>query len=152
MKCSEAEKQILLRDSGEWAKKNRNALLSHLRRCGECRRFQHALLEARDGFQTLEEPSHTVLNNIKREARKRAPEPSQAKILHWKPVLAMAASAMIGLGLFLTAFQPDRVGMEFEMSETELLDSQGQLVNIMYSGLSDDDLAFNFLMTYDGET
>jgi len=152
MKCSEAEECILLRDSGELAPRHGGALAAHLHDCEGCSRFQHALVEAYDGFQALEEPSHAVLNKIRREARKLAPEPSQARIIYWKPVLAMAASIMIGLGIFLTTFQPDNVGMEFDMTETELLDSHEQFVNIMYSGLSDDDLAFNFLMTYDGET
>lgn len=151
MKCNEAEKWILLKDSGEWAGKNADALFSHLRQCGECRRFQHALVESQEVFQRMEEPSATVLNSIKREARKLAPESKKAMVFHWKPTLAMAASLMIGLGIFLTAFRPDRVGLEFMTTETDLLAPGDQIVSVMYSGLSDDDLAFNFLMTYDGE-
>ncbi len=151
MKCGEAEKWILLKDSGEWAGKSADALLSHLHKCDECRRFQHAMVESQEVFQTLEEPSATVLNNVKREARMLAPESTKAMIFRWKPALAMAASALIGLGLFLTAFRPDHVGLELTMSETDLLAPGDQVVSVMYSGLSDDDLAFNFLMTYDGE-
>ena len=150
MKCGEAEKQILLKDSGEMAGKSADALLSHLRKCDECRRFQHALVESQEVFQTLEEPSATVLGNVKREARMLAPEPRPARIFRWKPALAMAASVLIGLGVFLTVFRPDHVGLELTMSETDLLAPGDQVVSVMYSGLSDDDLAFNFLMTYEG--
>jgi hypothetical protein len=100
----------------------------------------------------VEEPSATVLNNVKREARRLAPEQKQAKVFFWKPAFAMAAAAMIFLGLFFTAFHPDQVGLELVMTETDLLDPSDQIVSIMYSGLSEDDLAFNFLMTYEEET
>ena len=36
----------------------------------------------------------------------------------------------------------------YTVTETQLLDSEDQVVSIMYDGLSEDDLAFNFLMTY----
>ena len=151
MKCGEAEKWMLLKDSGERAGKGGDALSAHLPTCGECRRLQHALVESKEVFQALEEPSATVLNNVKREARMLAPEPKKAMIFRWKPALAMAASVLVGLGIFLTAFRPDRIGLELMMTETDLLSPGDQIVSVMYSGLSDDDLAFNFLMTYDGE-
>jgi predicted anti-sigma-YlaC factor YlaD len=146
MKCTEAEKQILLRDSGERSDQHGGALAAHLHDCNACRRFQHALMEARNTTQASEEPSETILNNVKREARRRAPEQKKAIFIYWKPALAMAASVMIVLGLL---FSPDRVGLELVMSDTELLDIQEQAISVMYSSLSEDDLAFNFLMTYE---
>ena len=90
------------------------------------------------------------MNNIKREARRLAPEQKRIPLfVHWKPALAAAASVMIALGLFLSTFSPDRVGLELVMSDTELLNTQDQAISAMYDGLSEDDLAFNFLMTYD---
>lgn len=149
MKCNKAEKQILLKDSGESLGKHGGALVSHLHDCEPCRRFQHALEESHGIARATAEPSEAILNNIKREARKRIPEPSQGLFPHWKPALATAASAMIALGLFLSIFSPDRVGLELVMSDTELLDTQDQAISAMYDGLSEDDLAFNFLMTYE---
>ena len=150
MRCNEAEKWILLEHSGE-STKHSGGLAAHLHDCEPCRRFQHALVEAQVSFQAGSEPSATVLNNVKREARRLAPEEKQAKFIYWKPALAMAASVLIALGLFFTAFGPDTVGLELMMTETELLDTSDQIVSVMYSGLSEDDLAFNFLMTYEEE-
>jgi len=152
MKCSEAKNQILLQDTGEQAKKQIEALLSHLRKCDECRQFQEQLPLIRKNFQPLEEPPVAVLNEIKREARRLAPEGKQAKTLYWKPALAMAASVLIGLGIFLGNVHPNRVGLELVLTETELLAPADQAIDIMYGGLSDDDLAFNFLMTYEEES
>jgi hypothetical protein len=152
MKCNKAEKWILLQDSNEMAAKYAGALAAHLHDCKPCRRFQHALVEAQDVFHPGTEPSEFVLNNIKREARKRVPETNRARIIYWKPALAMAASVMIALGMFFSSTQSDTVGLELVMTETELLDTSGQIVSVMYSGLSEDDLAFNFLMTYEEES
>ncbi|RLA59613.1 MAG: hypothetical protein DRQ89_13825 [Epsilonproteobacteria bacterium] len=149
MKCNKAEKWVLLKDSGELATQHGGALAAHLNNCEACRRFQHALVVAQDGFQTVEEPSVALLNNINRETRRLAPEPKQTKILYWKPAIAMAASVMIGLGIFFTAFRPDTIGLELIVTEMQMLDTQDQIVSVMYSGLSEDDLAFNFLMTYE---
>ncbi|MCF7818390.1 MAG: hypothetical protein K9M54_10965 [Kiritimatiellales bacterium] len=149
MKCRKAEKLVLLQDSGELAAKLGGALAAHLHDCEPCRRFQHALIKSRSIFLPMEEPSAAVLNNIKREARLRAAEPVSARILYWKPALATAAAVMVGLGLFLSNVRPNRTGVELVMSETQLLDTSDQVVSVMYSGLSEDDLAFNFLMTYE---
>ncbi len=149
MKCSKAGKWILLQDSGELATKHGKALTAHLHNCDACRGFQHALTESKTAFQIMEEPSNAAMNNIKREARKLAPESKQAKTFYWKPALATAASIMIGLGIFFSAFRPDTVGMELIVTETQLLEPEDQIVSVMYSGLSEDDLAFNFLMTYE---
>ena len=149
MKCNEAEKCIRLQDSGEISGKHGGALAAHLHGCEACRRFQHALAGSRSIVQASEEPSEAILNNIKREARRRVPEQKQATFIYWKPAVAMAASVMIALGMFLSVFRPDHIGLELVMTETELLGSQDQIVSVMYGGLSDDDLAFNFLMTYE---
>ena len=149
MKCSEAEKLLLLQDSGELAGNRINALAAHLRKCAECLHFQQSIEKSRLAIPAMEEPGVKVVQNILREARRLAPEKKPARILGLKPVLAMAASIMIGLGIFFSAFGPGKVGMELDMSETQLLGSEEQIVSVMYSGLSEDDLAFNFLMTYE---
>lgn len=150
MKCTDVEKLILLEDSGEMAQKRAGSLAAHLHDCESCRRFQHALIEAKEEFPTLAGPSETTLQNIKREARMQAPQGKRASAYHWKPALAMAASVLIAVGFFLSTFRPDSVGLELVVTNAQLLDTQEQVANVMYSGLSDDDLAFNFLMTYEG--
>lgn len=152
MKCRKAEKLILLQDSGELAARLAGALAAHLHDCEPCRRFQHALIESRSVFHPLAEPSAAVLDNIKREARKQAPERASAKIIYWKPALATAAAIMVGLGLFFSNVQPNGGGQGLVMNETQLLNTSDQVVSVMYSGLSEDDLAFNFLMTYEEES
>jgi hypothetical protein len=62
----------------------------------------------------------------------------------------MASSLAIVLGIILSNSSPDKVGMVFTVTETQLLDPDDQVVSVMYEGLSEDDLAFNFLMTYPG--
>lgn len=150
MKCNEAEKQILLQDSGEIAHQHIGALVAHLHDCEACRRFRHALMEAQENFQRLDEPSPAVLKQIQAEAHRCVPKSARIRGVVFKPLLALAASIVIVFGVFLAFDRSDAVGME--LTEIELLDTHDQLVNIMYSGLSDDDLAFNFLMTYEGES
>lgn len=152
MKCGEAEKWILLQDSSEISSGHNEALCTHLRECAACRQFQHTLTITPDLFQATAEPPEAILNTIKREARRLAPEQKTAPIFHWKPALAMAASVAILFGIFLSAFRPDHIGLELVMIETELFDIQDQVVSTMYGGLSEDDLAFNFLMTYEEES
>jgi predicted anti-sigma-YlaC factor YlaD len=152
MKCNEAEKWILLQDSGEKTAKHTGALAAHLHDCEPCRRFQHALVESQDIYQAAEKPSAAVLNHINREARRLVPEKLHAKIMCWKPALALAASLMIGLGIFFSNTRPDTIGLELIMTEAELLDTSDQITLVMYDGLSEDDLAFNFLMTYEEES
>ncbi len=149
MKCNEAEKLILLQDSGEITPKPTDALASHLRRCEKCRGFQHSIEASRLAIPAMEEPGIKVVQDVLREARRLAPEKKPARIFGLKPALAMAASVLIGLGIFFSAFGPGKVGMELDMTETQLLESEDQIVSVMYSGLSEDDLAFNFLMTYE---
>jgi predicted anti-sigma-YlaC factor YlaD len=149
MKCNKAEKLILLEDSGELTGRRANDVEAHLRRCAECRVFQQSIAKSRLAFQSTEEPGSNVVQDILRQARLNAPQRKPAAIFGLKPVLAMAASVLIGLGLFFSAFGPGKVGMELDVTETQLLESGDQFVNVMYSGLSEDNLAFNFLMTFE---
>ena len=148
MKCKELEKWMLLDDSGELSGKHGEAMLVHLDRCERCQSFRNILIETRGATLPIHEPSETVLNNVKREARRFAPEKKLTRSRYRKPALAMAASFVILIGLFFFAFHPDRVGLELVMSDTELLGTHDQIVSVMYDGLSEDNLAFNFLMTY----
>ncbi len=149
MKCSEIEKLILLKDSGELTGTPTHRLSSHLNTCENCQQFSELLTQSKKTFQPLEEPPVAVVNEIKREARRLAPKKRQPLILYRKPVFALAASVLIGLGIFFSHVTPNRDGLEIVLTETELLDPQDQAIDIMYGGLSDDDLAFNFLMTYE---
>ncbi len=149
MKCQDAEKLLLLQDSGELSGGKAKLLRVHLQECEPCRQFQSMLIEAQSTFAAVEEPGVKAMQNVLREARLYAPEKKHLKIFSWKPALAMAASLMIGLGFFSLTLRPDKVGMEFVVTETQLLDAEDQVVDVMYSGLSEDDLAFNFLMTYE---
>ncbi|VGO12971.1 hypothetical protein PDESU_01525 [Pontiella desulfatans] len=150
MKCQDAEQRILLHDSGEMPPKQAAALESHLRRCEPCNQFQQALAESHKVFQIQEEPSAKALQNVLREARRHAPEKKQANLWFLKPALAMAAVVAIALGFFFSTSASDKVGMELTVSKTQLMEGEDQMVSLMYDGLSEDDLAFNFLMTYEG--
>jgi hypothetical protein len=149
MKCNQAEKLILLEDSGELGVRRADPLASHLAGCEGCREFRQSIAESKRAFSAREEPGAKIMQDILREARRNAPQRKPARIFGLKPALAMAASLMIALGLFLSAFGPGKVGMELEVNEIQLMDSEDQFVDVMYSGLSEDDLAFNFFMTYD---
>lgn len=149
MKCHDAEKGILLQDSGEMPTKHESALAAHLHDCEPCREFQFALFESQHAFQTLEEPPATAIQNVLRAARLNVPEKKRAPIWILKPAFAAAAALIIGVGLFFGAFAPDKVGMELVVNETQLLNAEDQVASVMYNGLSEDDLAFNFLMTYE---
>ena len=147
MKCNKAEKTILLQDSGESASRKIEALAAHLHGCASCREFQHALVESESLYSLAAEPNLKTLQNVLREARLNAPDRKHIRIFGLKPVLAMASLA-IALGVFLSNVSSDKVGMIYTVTETQLLDPDDQVVSVMYDGLSEDDLAFNFLMTY----
>jgi len=148
MKCNKAEKIMLLQASGELAARKAGSLAAHLHDCASCREFQHALLQAENRYAFTDEPSLKTMQNILREARLNAPDRTQVRMFGLKPVLAMASSLAIILGVVLSNVSPDKVGMVFTVTETQLLDADDQVVSVMYDGLSEDDLAFNFLMTY----
>ena len=150
MKCEKAQKLILLQDSSELADHMDSPLSAHLTDCDPCRQFQHTMRESKNAFVSTEEPGGKVIQDILREARLNVPEKKPAVFGALRPLVGVAASLLIGLGIFFTAFSPDKVGMELVVTETQLLESSDQLVSIMYEGLSEDDLAFNFFMTYEG--
>lgn len=152
MNCHDAEKWILLQDSGELPAKRANELAAHLHDCGPCREFQFALIESKPHFYAQEEePSATAMQNVLREARKSAPEKKLIRLPHFglRPALGMAATLAVALGLFFGMHSPDKVAMELVMTETQLMDSETRVASMVYDGFSDDDLAFNFLMTYE---
>lgn len=149
MKCNDAETLILLQDSGEVDGRQADALTAHLRSCGGCRRFQSVMTETRLAAGPLDEPRTITVQNVLRYARQQAPAKRPLRIFGLKPALAMAASVVIGLGIFFSTFTPGKVGMELDVTETQLLESEDQIVDVMYSGLSEDNLAFNFLMTFE---
>jgi predicted anti-sigma-YlaC factor YlaD len=150
MKCQDAEKWILLQDSGELSRSRVNALAAHLHHCTSCQQFQHALIESHSAFSAEQEPDIKLIQDVLREARRNAPEKSIIKLRYWKPALALAASVMIGIGIFSLTLRPDQVGLELLVTETQMLEADDQIADIMYSGWSEDDFAFNFLMTYEG--
>ena len=148
MTCPEAEKMILLRDSGELPVNQANALAAHLHDCRPCQAFQHALIESQDVFRTQEEPSGKAVENVLRVARVNAPEKKRLSLFTWKPALAMAASVVILLGILMVP-GGNKVGMELVVTETQLMESEDQAISLMYEGLTEDDLAFYFLMTHE---
>ena len=150
MKCHYAEKLMLLQHSGRKLGRKSGAVAAHRETCPSCREFHEALTAAQSTFKAHQEPSLRVVQNILREARINAPEKKKIRILAPKPVLAMAASVVMVLGILFSVFNPGRVGMEMVVTEAQLLNTEDQITSVMYSGLSEDDLAFNFFMTYEG--
>ena len=150
MKCNEAEKRILLQHSAELNRRKSGELTAHLDGCASCRQFQKALV-IEGNLKSIEtEPAAKTMQNVLRQARLNAPAKKHYRIFGWKPVLAMASSLAIVLGFVLSNVHPDKVGMIYTVTETQLLGPDDQVVSVMYDGLSEDDLAFNFLMTYEG--
>ena len=150
MKCHYAEKLMLLQHYGPISDRKSGAIAAHRNECPSCREFHKVLSAAQNTIEVREEPSLRVVQNILREARINAPEKKKVRILVSRPVLAMAASVVMVLGIFFSAFNPGRVGMEMVVTEAQLMNTEDQITSVMYSGLSEDDLAFNFFMTYEG--
>lgn len=149
MKCNEAELWILLQDSNELATSKQKILNDHLKQCTSCIQFQANLDLLQENTCPMEEPSPFIINNINREARKEAPQPKLSLVRSWKPAIGIAAGLLMALGLFFSKTPVPAAGIDLTFTETELLEPHDQLIDVMYSGLSEDDLAFNFLMTYD---
>jgi len=150
MKCHDAEKLMLLQQSGCLSDRKIGALAAHRNQCPACAAFHQALTTAQSTFARQQEPPVRIVQNILREARTNAPEKKKYRTFVPRPALAMAASVFILLGLLFTAYRPGRVGMEMIVTEAQLLNTEDQIASVLYSGLSEDDLAFNFFMTYEG--
>ena len=150
MKCLDAEKSILLQDSGELGRARTRDLEAHLDGCAACSRFRQLLLESADALHPDHEPSARAVQDVLRTARLTAPARGQQPVWGWKPAMAVAAAVM-AIGLFFGIYSPDRVGIEFDIADAQLLEPEDQVVSIMYDGLSEEDLAFNFLMTFEEE-
>ena len=148
MKCHKAEKALLLENSGELSARKSGVLAEHLHTCASCRGFRQTLVESENLYSPADEPGLKTMQSVLRETRLNAPNRKPAGIFGLKPVLAMASSLAIVLGIVLSNTGADKVGMVFTATETQLLDPDDQVVGVMYDGLSEDDLAFNFLMTY----
>ncbi len=150
MKCQHAEKLILLDDAGGLRPHRKRALAIHLGTCSGCRAFNRLVGGVKEAARLAAEPSAKTMQNVLRQARLNASERRTAKMPVWKPAMATVLPLLLVAGFLMTALRPGKVGMELVVTETQLLDTEDQVVSLMYSGLSEDDLAFNFLMTYEG--
>lgn len=157
MKCQRAEKLILLRDADELGSRRAAALEEHLNTCSSCREFAKLMTESMRGVNINEEPSLRAVQNVLRAARQRAPAASRSvPVLMLKPALGFTAAIMIGLAVFSqyggnnteTVIPAASNGMVLVVNDTQFLEPADQVIDVMYSGLSNEDLAFNFLMTY----
>lgn len=153
MKCLEAEKSILLQDSRELGDAKTRDLVQHLSGCEACRHFKNAVIESANSFSIQYEPPLKVVQDVMRTARINAPtKRKRMPILVLKPAFAMVAAVVIGLGLFFSNTKPaENRDMVLVVTDTQLLEPEDQVVSIIYDGLSEDDLAFNFLMTYEDD-
>ncbi len=153
MKCNEAEKQILLKDSGELSDRYFEALETHVDTCVSCRRFAQLLAASNQVANLASEPSAISMQNVLRAARVNAPEKKKhASFFGYKPALASLASVVLLIGVLMGNINNNKIGMELFVTAAQLLDPEDQVVSVMYEGLSEDDLAFNFLMTYEDKT
>lgn len=149
MKCNDAEKYMLLNDSGELSDNHVQALDAHVVSCPSCRQFMQILQEASSLVELAEEPSAKSIQDVLRAARVNVPIREHHSVFGYKSVLAAAASIAVLLGLLFGNLNSNKIGLEMFLTEAQLLDSEDQVVSVMYDGLSEDDLAFNFLMTYE---
>ena len=161
MNCKKAEKLILLEASGELSSKKLTELNKHLSGCKSCRKFQKFTNVAMCPTD-MEEPTAKSIQNVLRAARQNAPQQASHRnipLLVLKPALGLTAVVAIALQLLPSnpeapLSQPVATSdnMVIVMNDAQFLEPEDQVVNVMYEGLSEDDLAFNFLMTYEGES
>jgi anti-sigma factor RsiW len=147
MKCSDYEKQMLLYESQELPPRERRQLESHLKTCASCCSFLHLLQKSVQ--EPADEPSIDCLHTVNEMLRQKAPLRSRPIHLR-RRAIAIAASLLIGLGLFALLYPQEKVGLELTLRDTQLLEMDEQLVESIYLSLTEDDLAFNFLMMSDG--
>ena len=95
MRCSEAEKSILLQDSGELGAARTGKLEAHLSGCAACRGFRQALLAAGSVFDAGKEPSARAVQDVLRTARITAPTQQHQPVFVWKPAMAVAATVTV---------------------------------------------------------
>lgn len=151
MKCKEAEISILLQDSGELTHVRSLKLASHLDECESCRSFNRMMVESKAICEAEVDPSAKLMQDVMRTVRICAPAKKRISLHGLKPALAMAASFIVIVGVLFGNYSHNRVGMELVVTDAQMLDPADQVVSIMYDGLSEDDLAFHFLMTYQGD-
>ncbi|MBN2684190.1 MAG: hypothetical protein JXR40_02825 [Pontiellaceae bacterium] len=156
MKCHKAEKLILLKDADELGSRKIIALEAHLNTCSSCREFTQLMTESTRGLNINEEPPVRAVQNVLRAARQQAPSARRSvPFLMLKPALGFTAAIMIGIAVFSPhgGTNTDQApaasnGMILVVNDTQFLDGADQVIDVMYSGLSEQDLAFNFIMTY----
>ena len=158
MNCKKAEKHILLQDSGELGTRKTVALEKHLSECKPCQEFKQILTSATQSLSITEEPAVKSMQNVLRAARQNTPSrPHHIPLMVLKPALGLSLAVLIGLNILSnkgpeTTSTPSQKSMVLVMNDTQFLEPEDQVVSIMYDGLSDDDLAFNFLMTYEEDS
>jgi predicted anti-sigma-YlaC factor YlaD len=156
MKCHKAEKSILLKDAGELGSHKISSLENHLNECSSCREFAQLMTESTRGLNINEEPPVRAVQNVLRAARQQAPTARRSiPALMLKPALGFTVAIMIGVGVFSqrAGTGPEQVsaasnGMILVMNDTQFLEPAEQVLDVMDKGLSEEDMAFNFLMTY----
>jgi len=145
MTCEKTKNQILLEDTARLSAE----VSTHLKQCESCRDFQQIVTQSKKIFLPADQPSEALVDQIKNEAQRLAPSRSLKIWRRLRPTLAMAASFAILLGFVLTN-TPQTEGISgLTLNETDLLNSQDQLLNVTTESFSEDDLAFNFMMTDD---
>jgi len=146
--CEQIKNQILLEDKEGLP----SEVLTHLEYCESCREFHGMIARFKTSplFAAKDEPSLDVLNEVKREIRRRVPSRSLTVWRRWRPALVMAASFVVLLAFVLQKNTPQTANVGIVLTEMDVLDSQEQVANAMNDSFSEDDLAFNFVMTYDG--
>lgn len=153
MNCKHYQKQILLQDAGELPKRQRIRLAHHIQACPACHALQEEIQTLHSASRANAEPSNAVLSSVHRMARQMAPTPRRATAYPlFKPAFVGAvASLAILLALIAKPSSSDKAYTEFVLLDAQLLEPHEQVAHVINNGFSDDDLAFNFLMTYDVE-
>ena len=145
MTCENIKNQILLKDTAALS----SEVLAHIKQCQSCHEFQQTLKQSQHLFQPADQPSEALLNEVKREARRQTPSRSLHIWRRLRPLLASAASITILLGIVFTRHPQQKINPAIPFAEIEILDAQDQVASAVNESFSEDELAFNFIMTYD---